>query len=100
MKLDICEKCENFIQHYCYSNKFGITKINCGHCYKRQMNKKQCALFKETQKTNEKEISIFDEIVKNKIIFKSVIFKIETINFSKNKIEKEIKTLNKEKKHI
>ncbi len=99
MKLEICKNCKNFTQHYSYSNKFGITKTNCGNCFKRQMNKKECSFFTETTKTNEKEISIFDEIIKYKMLFNSILFKIETFNSVLNNIEKEIQTLLKEKKH-
>ena len=95
MKTSFCEKCEHFAQHYVYSNKFGLTKVDCGYCHKKQMNKKECSLFKETNKTNENEISIFDEIIKYKLMLKSANFKIETINSLLNKIEKEIQTLNK-----
>ena len=98
MKIEVCEKCENFIQHYTYS-KFGLTKINCGHCHKRQMNKKECSLFKETEQTFEDEISIFAEIVKYKIIFNSVIYKINTLGSVLDNIEKQVQSLIKEKKH-
>lgn len=99
MKISFCEKCEHFAQHYIYSKKFGITKTDCGHCHKKQMNKKECSLFKETNKTNENEISIFDEITKYKIIFNSVIYKINTLSSALDNIEKQIQSLIKEKKH-
>ena len=98
MKLEVCEKCEYFVQHYVYSNKFGLTKTSCGHCLKKQMKKKECSLFKETEKTYEKEISIFDEIIKYRLMLKIINFKIETLNSMFNNITKEIQTLN-EKKH-
>lgn len=94
MKKEICEKCENFIKHYSYS-KFGITKLKCGHCYKHQMSKKDCKLFKETSKNLEQEISIFDEIVKYKTIFNTIIYKIETLNLLLDKIQNEIISLSK-----
>ena len=90
MKKEVCQKCKHFIQHYSYSNKFGVTKINCGHCYKRQMAKKECSMFEEKVQVNENEISIFDEIVKYKIILNSAISKIETMNSLLNNIEKDI----------
>ena len=94
MKKEICQKCENYIQHYSYS-KFGITKMDCGHCYKRQMNKKECKIFKESSKNFEQEISIFDEIAKYKFTFNTIFFKLETLNSMLDKIENEIKLISK-----
>lgn len=94
MKKEICKKCDNFINHYSYS-KFGITKLKCGHCCKHQMNKKDCKLFKETSKNLEQEISVFDEIVKYKILFNTIIHKIETFNSMLDKIQNEIISLTK-----
>lgn len=97
MKKEICEKCKNYVQHYSYS-KFGISKMNCGHCFKRQMSKKECTMFKEKETTCENEISVFDEIIKYQLMFKSVIFKIETLTSSLEKIQSNVKLLIKEKK--
>ena len=59
------------------------------------MNKKDCKLFKETSKNLEQEISIFDEIVKYKTIFNTIIYKIETLNLLLDKIQNEIISLSK-----
>ena len=47
-------------------------------------------MFEEKVQVNENEISIFDEIVKYKIILNSAISKIETMNSLLNNIEKDI----------
>ena len=58
MKIEICENCEHFIQHYVNSKHCGIIKTRCGYCIKNQMRKKDCQLFEKSPKEYEDEISI------------------------------------------
>lgn len=57
MKISVCENCKHIHQHYTYS-KFGFLKIDCGHCAKRKMKKKDCNFFEESKNNTINEISI------------------------------------------
>ncbi len=98
-KLEICEKCEHFVQHYTYSKWLGFKKIDCGHCYKRQMNKKECALFEEASENYDEEVSILNQVLKYEKQLKDLIFNIKTLSGALDNLKKEIISLELEKKH-
>ena len=89
-KLEICEKCDNFVQHYTYSKWLGFTKIDCGHCYKRQLNKKECALYKESSRNYDKEISILNQVLKYEKQLKDLISNINTLSEALNNLKRKL----------
>lgn len=95
MKLEICEKCKHFIQHYVLSNYFGITKTCDGHCeYKQNLkNKTTCEKFEEENKSNQdKQINILKELHRIEINLHSIANKLILI-------KKQLTELKNEKKH-
>lgn len=58
MKKSTCAKCKHFYQHFMYSQMLGFSKIDCGHCCKNLMRKKECGFFEERHENFEKEIAI------------------------------------------
>lgn len=60
MKKSICANCKNFQPHYIYSKMFGFSKINCGHCHKKLMKKKDCRCYEKSDNNFDNEINIIN----------------------------------------
>ena len=41
---------------------FGFSDVQCGHCHKKLMKKKECGCFEEGNVTKEKELTILQKI--------------------------------------
>lgn len=93
MKITICSKCKNFTPHYSHSKKFGFSKINCGHCRKKLIKKKDCGCFEQSNENFEEEISILDRLYNFDIQLERLSFNFETLINSVNTLKTEILNL-------
>ena len=96
MKISICENCANFHQHYTYS-KFGFSKIECGHCSKKKMKKKECNFFEENKNNFTTEINIMQLINDCNKQIKFMIKKLNNIINSTQQIKEQTKVILKKR---
>ena len=93
MKIKVCEKCKHFTQHYIYSDRFGLSDVQCGHCHKKLMKEKDCGCFEENDETHEKEITIIQKVHLYNRRMNELSNKLETLIASIKSLENEVKNL-------